>query len=311
MKYLSDEIPSFNNADILRRRPLLSQAVGIGLAAGGARYYLAHPRRVVAKMPPELAKPSQDVFLTAEDGARLHGLWLSCGATQGRTVIHYHGFNSSGGMLLARSPQPLLAWPLVLAALGRGYNVLLVDVRGHGRSDGPWDTTGVKAVNDLVRWVCWLREVRGQTWFGLWGNSFGATFGLALATQPACGGFEAMVLDSPAISTRGLYSGLIRKPAYWLVQSALRSLGNESLLELLRSSGVLAPVLLVHGMDDSHVPVWHSQQVYGMIWKANEPDRVSLWLVPGADHLESLEVVPELYVQRTLDWFDRWYGGSS
>jgi uncharacterized protein len=307
---LSDEIPSFNNADILRRRPLLSQAVGIGLAAGGARYYLAHPRRVVAKMPPELAKSSQDVFLTAEDGATLHGSWLSCGATQGRTVIHYHGFNSSGGMLLARSPQPLLAWPLVLGALDRGCNVLLVDVRGHGRSDGPWDTTGEKAVDDLVRWVCWLRELRGQTWVGLWGNSFGATVGLALATQPACCSFDAMVLDSPAISTRGLYSGLIRKPAYWLVQSALRPLGNERLLELLQSSGVSAPVLLVHGIDDSHVPAWHSQQVYGMIWKAVEPDRVSLWLVPGADHLESLEVVPELYVRRTLDWFDRWSGGS-
>ena len=306
---MSDEIPSFNNADILRRRPLLAQAVGIGLAAGGARYYLSHPRRVVAALPPELARASQDVFLTAEDGARLHGVWLSCGATRGRTVIHYHGFNSSGGMLLARSPQPLMAWPLVQGALARGSNVLLVDVRGHGRSDGPWDTTGAKAVNDLVRWVCWLREVQGQTGVGLWGNSFGATVGLALVTQPACGGFDAMVLDSPVISTRGLYSGLIGKPAYWLVQSALRPLGNERLLELLRLSGVSAPVLLVHGTGDSHVPAWHSQQVYDMIWKADEPDRACLWLVPDADHLESLEVVPELYVRRALDWFDRWNGG--
>jgi uncharacterized protein len=307
---LSDEIPSFNNADILRRRPLLAQAIGIGLAAGGARYYLNHPRRVVAKLPPELAKSGQDVFLAAEDGARLHAVWLRCGVTHARTVIHYHGFNSSGGMVLARSPQPLLAWPLILEAFGHGYNVLLVDMRGHGRSDGPWDASGVRSLSDLVRWVCWLRETQRQTWIGLWGNSFGATVGLSLATQPDCGGFDAMVLDSPVISTTGLYSGLIRKPAYWLVQSALRQMENEGLLAVLRSSGVSAPILLIHGLQDSHVPEWQSRQLYSLIWKAQEPDLVTLWLVPGADHLESLEVAPEFYVQQTLNWFDRWFGGS-
>ncbi len=306
---MSEEIPSFNNTDILRRRPLLSQAVGIGMAAGGARYYLNHPRRVVAKLPPELAKSGQDVFLTAEDGAQLHGLWLSSGASQRRAIVHYHGFNSSAGVVLARSPQPLLAWSLVLGAMGRGYDVLLVDVRGHGRSDGPWDASGARAADDLVRWTRWLQEMQGQTWVGLWGNSFGATVGLTLATRPGCGGLDAMVLDSPAISTAGLYSGLIRKPAYWLVQSALRRMDNDSLLDALRISGVSAPVLLIHGLEDSHVPAWHSQQVYKLIWKTGEPDRVSLWLVPGADHLESLEVVPEFYIRQTLDWFDRWTGG--
>jgi uncharacterized protein len=307
---LSDEIPSFNNAEILRRRPLLAQAIGIGLAAGGARYYLNHPRRVVAKLPSELAKSGQDVFLTAEDGARLHGVWLDCGASGARTVIHYHGFNSSGGMVLARSPRPLMSWPLVLEALRCGYNVLLADMRGHGRSDGPWDARGVRTLNDLVGWVCWLRGAQGQGWVGLWGNSFGATVGLSLATQPQCGGFDALVLDSPVISTTGLYSGLIRRPAYWLVQSALRQLDNEGLLEELRLSGVSAPVLLIHGLEDSHVPAWHSQQVYRLIWRADEPDRAALWLVPGADHLESLAVAPEYYVKQTLDWFDRWPGGA-
>jgi pimeloyl-ACP methyl ester carboxylesterase len=310
MRALSDEIPSFKNTAILRRRPLLSQAVGIGLAAGGARYYLNHPRRVIAKLPPELVNSGRDVFLTAEDGARLHGVWLSRDTTHKRTVVHYHGFNSSGGMVLARSPRPLLAWPLVVRALSRGYGVLLVDVRGHGRSEGPWDATGARAAADLISWVCWLRETQGQEWVGLWGNSFGATVGLALATQSPCGGLDAMVLDSPVISTNGLYSGLIRKPAYWLVQSALRRMDNEAVLEMLRTTGVSVPVLLIHGLEDSQVPSWHSQQVYRLIWKPDQPDRVTLWLVPGADHLESLEIVPEFYIQQTLSWFDRWSGGS-
>ena len=34
-------------------------------------------------------------------------------------------------------------------------------------------------------WATWLRTEHDQLWVGLWGNSFGASVGLALATRPA------------------------------------------------------------------------------------------------------------------------------
>jgi hypothetical protein len=55
------------------------------------------------------------------------------------------------------------------------------------------------------------------------------------------------------------------------------------------------------------VPVWHSELVYNLVRDPNEPERCDLWLVPNAGHLEALEVAPEEYVQRTLDWFDKWF----
>jgi dipeptidyl aminopeptidase/acylaminoacyl peptidase len=67
-------------------------------------------------------------------------------------------------------------------------------------------------------------------------------------------------------------------------------------------------LLLIHGMADTHVPAWHSQLVYRFVHDPDEPERSDLWLVPGAGHLEALEVAPEAYVQRTLDWFDEWLG---
>jgi fermentation-respiration switch protein FrsA (DUF1100 family) len=164
----------------------------------------------------------------------------------------------------------------------------------------------VKAVIDLMDWVTWLRKVQGQLWAGLWGNSFGAAVGLGLAARPAGGGFDAMVLDSPVISARGLYSGTVQKPFYWAMQPILYRLGNRTLIHELEAAHVWMPILLIHGLADTHVPPWQSEHAYHLVRDPERPERTELWLVPGADHLESLEVAEAAYIQRTMAWFEHW-----
>jgi pimeloyl-ACP methyl ester carboxylesterase len=320
----------------LLRRSWLLPAAGLGLAATAMRYYLTHPQRIVAELPEDLAAEAEDIFITAADGARLHALWL--GGRGARTIIHHHGYNSSAGIVLARrlvmppalqrppfnrlaegqlsaflgeDVEPLTAWPLVRAALDRGYNFLLVDIRAHGKSAGPWDPKAALPMDDLLGWVRWLREERGQAWVGLWGNSFGASVGLGLAARPDSGGIDVMVLDSAAISGRGLYSGRVRPPVYWAIQPVIQMLANHDLWRSLQAVQVWLPILLIHGMADTHVPSWQSEQVYKLIWDPTAPERAELWLAPRADHLAALAVAPEMYVRRTLDWFDRWLGDNA
>ncbi|OQA44419.1 MAG: Alpha/beta hydrolase family protein [Chloroflexi bacterium ADurb.Bin325] len=331
---------------LLLSRGLLVQTVGAALIAGGTTYYFTHPQRVVADLPPDLAERGQDVNLTAQDGARLHAVWLpsaagSNGRPADRTIIHHHGFNGSAGLILARKAlyarrpvslfgthvpaapasdiplphlrlfgaddrEPLFAWPLVRAGLARGFNFLLVDARGHGRSGGAWDVTGVRPSADLRAWARWLRDAHDQLWVGLWGHSFGAALGLALAARPAGGGFDAMVLDSPPIRSEGLYSGVLQRPLYLAIQPAMRQLGNRELPRLLADAHVWMPVQLIHGQADRTVPAQQSEQAYALIRDPQRPERSALWIVPDADHLEAFEVAPEEYARRTLDWFDRW-----
>ena len=143
-------------------------------------------------------------------------------------------------------------------------------------------------------------------WVGLWGNSFGAAVGLGLAVRPSGGGYDAMVLDSPVVVAEGVYSGVVRPPFYTVIQPVIQRLGSKQLYPLLKAHRPWMPILLIHGLADGHVPAWQSERVYETLRDEEHPERAELWLVPGAAHLEALEVRPEEYVRRTMDWFDRW-----
>jgi alpha-beta hydrolase superfamily lysophospholipase len=295
---------------------MLLQAASAGLAISGAHYYFTHPRRVMVLAPPDLLAHIADVYLLAPDGARLHAFWVrSAGESSSRTILQYHGYNSAGGLLMGLNPTPLMAWPLVRQARQRGYNLLLVDARAHGRSEGPWSVAGGQLVTDIAMWARWLRTEHGQLWVGLWGNSLGATMGLIQAARPASGGLDALVLDSMPISADGLYSGLLGSTAALVVQPVLRHL-TDTLRARAFPEGRLPvkthgwpPILLVHGADDRHVPVEHSVKALAMLQQAGG-DQSALWLVPGADHLMSLDVADAEYVERVLAWFDLWFGGN-
>jgi pimeloyl-ACP methyl ester carboxylesterase len=255
----------------------------------------------------------------------LHATW---GPGQGpggqpfdRTIVHHHGFNSCGGMLLARRavlprmavPLPwgeqresLYAWPLVGEGLRRGFNFLLLDARAHGKSGGVWDPTGSQQVSDAALWARWLREQHHQLWAGFWGNSFGGAIGLGLALRPSGGGYDAMVLDSAVVMAEGVYSGVVRPPLYTAIRPVIEQLGSRALYPALQAHRPWMPVLLIHGTEDGHVPAWQSERIYELLWDPEQPERTALWLVPGASHLQSLEVAEEEYVRRTLDWFDKW-----
>ena len=179
-------------------------------------------------------------------------------------------------------------------------------MHAHTASPAAHGPLGVQAVSDADLWARWLRETHTQLWVGLWGNSFGAAVGLGLALRPSGGGYDAMVLDSPVLMSKGVYSGVAAAPLYAAIQTVLPRLGNQELHPSLQAHRPWMPILLIHGIEDGHVPAWQSERAYELIRNPEAPERSGLWLVPGARHLEALEVTPEEYVKRTLDWFDRW-----
>ena len=64
--------------------------------------------------------------------------------------------------------------PYVSMYRNMGYNVLLVDLRGHGESGGEHTDWGLSERGDLDQWVQWLKKRDSSVHIGMHGVSLGA-----------------------------------------------------------------------------------------------------------------------------------------
>ena len=123
----------------------------------------AGPRFVKAAPGALPGFPFDSVSLKLSNGDRIHG-WYSETDSAGRgTVILFHGVTSQKSHLLYEAS----------AFRSLGLNVLLVDFRGHGRSEGRKTTLGVREAEEVK--MAWdFISAKGEKNIYLYGVSMGA-----------------------------------------------------------------------------------------------------------------------------------------
>jgi dipeptidyl aminopeptidase/acylaminoacyl peptidase len=245
----------------------------------------------------------QPVQIAASDGVALHAWLLRPKSGRAGCVIALHG--------IGEARTDTLDWAPML--LPEGYCMLTPDNRGMGESGGAVITYGIREVDDVRRWVDWLKaSERPENVFGI-GESMGGS--ILLASLKSETRFRALVADSPFSELRSTarenverrvpLPALLAHPAAATVVTAgftygwLRyglDLGSVSVVDAVRSAKT--PILLIHGADDARVRPWHSRAL-----AAVNPNDVQLWIVPGAGHVEAGGVSPVEYRQRVLAWF--------
>src|SRR5215207_7222636 len=96
-----------------------------GMLGALQRRFLYFPVRGFVSSPSAYGFAHEDVALRAEDGTRLHAWWLPV-AGASRTVLFLHG--NAGNV----------SYWIDVAVVFRelGWNTLLLDYRGYGRSEG-------------------------------------------------------------------------------------------------------------------------------------------------------------------------------
>lgn len=67
-----------------------------------------------------------------------------------------------------------------------GYNILVVDSRCHGRSDGTYNTAGVKESSDVVAWAKFAHDHLGCKDICIHGICIGTSAGLFALNRPDC-----------------------------------------------------------------------------------------------------------------------------
>jgi pimeloyl-ACP methyl ester carboxylesterase len=215
-------------------------------------------------------------------------------ATSLGTVFVLHGIRDS--------KESLLSWARNLEA--SGYRVVLVDLRGHGRSTGDFLSYGVQESHDLVQVLDALdREGLAPGPIGAMGHSYGAATAIQWAARDSR--VRAVVAVAPFASLREVVQGYARiaLPG-WLVERALArarvrgAFDTDEASPARAMSRTEAAILLVHGRADRQVPAWHSERL-----QATRPQRTELVLVDGAGHNDVAGSPRTRLAERAATWF--------
>lgn len=245
---------------------------------------------------------AQDVYITSDDGLRLHGLWVKTDDAKG-TVILAHGYRST--YLLDLSA----ALPFYH---GLGLNILIPEQRAHGKSEGRFITFGVKESADMLRWIEYHNTTYGEIPVLLVGVSMGASSMLYLADKDLPTNVRGIIADCGFTSPKEIISEVFRRvihlpaiPTIWIADLFARMFAGFSLYEkdtrkILPRSRL--PVLLVHGAEDGFVPCNMSQDGFAACC---EPKH--LLIVEGADHGVSFLKDTNSYTKAVKSFVDKYF----
>jgi alpha-beta hydrolase superfamily lysophospholipase len=285
----------------------LSFIAGVFVAEGtlhpGRRSLLAKDEMQAQGMAHSYDSALANVAITARDGANLSAWSIRPRNSNGKAVILLHGLSDNRLGMIGYAD-------LVLA---HGFSVLMPDARAHGASGGQLATYGLLESDDIQRWFEWLRQNQHPGCIFGFAESMGAAQLLqSLQTEPH---FCAVAAESPFSSFREIaYDrvGQFFHTGPWLGRTLLRpvvdvafgyarwkyKMNFEQLSPERRVAATGVPVLLIHGRNDSNIPIRHSHRI------AADNPTLALWEVPNADHCGAISTAPQELDRRLMDWFN-------
>lgn len=237
-----------------------------------------------------LARPHEEVWIHSHDGLKLHGTYFT--GKGKKLIIGFHGYTSKGMSDFIGLSNYYLK---------RGYQMLLVDERAHGESEGKYISFGCLDRLDAVRWIEYAQKRLGtdcEIW--LHGTSMGGaavlmTSGLHLPTT-----VKGIISDCAFTTAWDVFAHVLKTqyhlPAYPILKiadlmakkCAGYSLKQCNSAEEVRKAEV--PILLIHGDADTFVPFRMCSEIY-----LNCNAKSDILIVKGAGHCESFYKDQESY----------------
>ena len=237
---------------------------------------LFFPTREIAQTPAQAGLVYRELAVETEDGERLHGWRLDARSAPIGHVLLCHG---NGGNVGDR-----VLFAALLTAVG--FDVVLFDYRGYGRSSGRPSEQGTYRDARAARACLLAQPGVDASRVLLLGESLGGAVAvdLALAHPPA-----GLVLLSAFTSIRAL-----ARLHYPFIPAGLVP---DAYPSLQRIGDLRAPLLILHGDGDEVVPVSHARQLFEA---APGPKRIRTF--PGVGHDGIVALAGEDLAKEIASW---------
>lgn len=188
-----------------------------------------------------------------------------------------------------------------------GFNLLLIDLRNSGDSDGTFNSLGFHEQKDINAGVNYLMERKKLPMVGILGISTGA--GAALMAmesneQISVGVFESAFMDFESVVRGDLQQqfGPFAEPIYPLVEElfSYRSQSDPRKISPISAIAKISPraVFVIHGKEDETFAFEHGTRLFSTanqpkkFWPVNQGNHATAW---SQDKIRAEQEIPRFF----------------
>ncbi len=222
--------------------------------------------------------PSKRVFTKSYDNLRLAAKYLDNNSNT--TIILFHGYRSDGRFDFACA---------IKYYIDMGLNVLIVDQRASGESEGKLIAYGIKERHDVVKWAEFVNRHYAPKNIFLSGISMGASTVMMASNLNLPDNVRGIIADCGFTSAPDIIKKVARQsfkinatPILPLLNVGCKIFGKFSLDEIDTISALSEsdiPIYFFHGKCDGFVPCEMTEKSY----EAARAEKY-IYLVDNADH---------------------------
>lgn len=218
--------------------------------------FLFHPEKLPENFQFKFDRSFEEMQFEAEDGGSVHALKFIVPDAKG-IVLYLHG-----------NTRSVKGWSKYATYfLNYGYEVVMVDYRGFGKSRGKRTEENIK--NDLQEVYNRLADEYGDHRIIVYGRSMGSGFAAKVASQNAP---QSLILHAP-------YYSLMDTVKRYLFFIPIAVILRYKIRTHVWLRYVRCPIYILHGTRDRLIPFGSSVRLSKI-----RPHATTLFPIPGANH---------------------------
>lgn len=241
---------------------------------------------------------TEEVFIEGYKNTRLYGEIY--GNNSHKWVVILHGYGGDCTLMYYAGE----------VFFKNGFNVLLPDLRGHGKSGGSYIGMGWNDRFDVLKWLEEIKKRDKKAKIALYGVSMGGATAMMTAGEKLNKAVKVIIEDCGYTSIKDIFVYQMKKlkvpifPFLYLTAFVCKRKNGYNILKasaLEQIKKCKAPMLFIHGEKDSFVP----SEMLDRLYNAKTKGLKEKALIKGAGHGVSAMVDKEEYWKRVFDFVNR------
>ena len=241
-------------------------------------------------------KDKEDVFINSFDNLKLHGYILKT-ENSDKWAITVHGYTNKAESMSA----------MAYKYHSLGYNILMPDLRGHGKSEGSYVGMGCHDRLDILKWIDLIIKENKDAKILLHGISMGAGTVMMVSGEELPENVKVIIEDCGYTSAKEQLAynlkTMFKLPSFPILNfcSLITKIKDNyfiseaSAIKQLQKAKV--PILFIHGDKDKFVPFYMLDKLYNAC--SSKKDKL---IIKDVGHAKSESLKSDLYWNKVEDF---------